>query len=312
METDPCIFGEVEIGQSVYKSIRIPLHALMLTGLVVFHANLIQRLFPETTFSYEKAYQAFIDQNISEHLLAEFYEHAQGDDEKFLSWITTYYFLQGFFRGDQPLSGEIPWEQLTEDDLQMLQEAAQKQEPQSFADIAMRNQTLWQDAFDFQQFPVGAVNDNPDADVFFGNSWKTPRTYGGERSHEGVDIMATVEERGIYPIYSISDGTVENIGWLPQGGYRIGIRSSTGAYYYYAHLAKYGSFGLGDEVQAGDLLGMMGDTGYSEIEGTTGNFPVHLHFGVYFNDETGKEYAINAFPLVQYLRWKRVDHAAGG
>lgn len=273
----------------------------MLTGLVVFHASIIQRLFPETAFSYEAAYQAFIDQDIPEHLLAEFYEEAQGDDEKFLSWLTTYYFLQGFFRGEQPLSAEIPWEQLTGDDLQMLREAARKQEPKSFADIAARNQRLWQDALEFQQFPVGDVSGNPDAGVIFENSWKTPRTYGGERHHEGVDIMATVEERGIYPIYSISDGTVEKIGWLPQGGYRIGVRSPTGAYYYYAHLASYGSFGLGDEVHAGDLLGMMGDTGYSEIEGTTGNFPVHLHFGVYFNDEAGEEYAINAFPLVQYL-----------
>ncbi len=284
----------------------------MLTGLVVFHANLIKRLFPEITFSYEMAYQAFIDQNIPENLLAEFYGNAQGDDEKFLSWITAYYFLQGFSRGDQPLSGEISWEQLTEDDFLILIEAAEMQEPENFADIAARNKKLWQDAFDFQQFPVGAVKDNPNADVVFGNSWKTPRTYGGERSHEGVDIMADVEERGIYPIYSISDGTVENIGWLPQGGYRIGVRSPTGAYYYYAHLAEYGSFGLGDEVHAGDLLGMMGDTGYSEIEGTTGNFPVHLHFGIYFNDETGEEYAINAFPLVQYLKWKQENKAAGG
>lgn len=34
-------------------------------------------------------------------------------------------------------------------------------------------------------------------------------------------------------------------------------------------------------MKAGDLLGYMGDTGYSTVEGTTGNFPVHLHLGIY-------------------------------
>lgn len=36
----------------------------------------------------------------------------------------------------------------------------------------------------------------------------------------------------------------------------------------------------GDQVQAGEMLGFMGDSGYGE-EGTTGQFPVHLHLGIY-------------------------------
>jgi murein DD-endopeptidase MepM/ murein hydrolase activator NlpD len=38
-------------------------------------------------------------------------------------------------------------------------------------------------------------------------------------------------------------------------------------------------------VQAGTLLGFMGDTGYGE-EGTSGKFPVHLHVGIYVNQIT--------------------------
>lgn len=46
----------------------------------------------------------------------------------------------------------------------------------------------------------------------------------------------------------------------------------------------------GDQVRAGDLLGYMGDSGYGP-EGTTGQFPVHLHVGIYMplgvEDEPG-------------------------
>lgn len=151
-------------------------------------------------------------------------------------------------------------------------------------------------------FPVGAIDNMPEATVTFGNSWFSERSYGGERVHEGTDLMASVNTRGIYPIYSVSDGIVENIGWLELGGYRIGIRSESGAYFYYAHLSEYAeAFAIGDKITAGTLLGYMGDTGYSKVEGTTGMFDVHLHFGIYLQDEDGMEYAINPYPQLLYL-----------
>ena len=68
--------------------------------------------------------------------------------------------------------------------------------------------------------------------------------------------------------------------------------------FYYAHLSDYAKdFQIGEEVKAGTLIGFMGDTGYSDTPGTTGNFPVHLHFGVYFDDESGKEFSVNPFPF---------------
>ena len=173
-------------------------------------------------------------------------------------------------------------------------------QPEKFERIQSKIEAMWTDAV---LFPVGAIENEPGATVDFANSWRQSRTFGGDRFHEGCDIMASVNQRGIYPIYSVSDGVVENIGWLRLGGYRIGIRSRHGAYFYYAHLSDYAKdFQIGEEVKAGTLIGFMGDTGYSDTPGTTGNFPVHLHFGVYFDDESGKEFSVNPFPLLRYLK----------
>lgn len=153
---------------------------------------------------------------------------------------------------------------------------------------------------DMTYFPV--AEDTEEQYTFsYDNSWNTPRTYGGKRRHEGTDIMATCNKRGIYPIVSVSDGIIENKGWLEQGGYRIGVRSKHGGYYYYAHLYSYApDLEIGDTVIAGQLLGFMGDTGYSKVEGTTGNFAVHLHFGIYYN-EGEKETSVNPFYILKYL-----------
>ena len=179
---------------------------------------------------------------------------------------------------------------------------AKRYQPQAYARICGYLSAVWDD---LERFPVGTVASDGNAGVSFADSWMQSRNFGGERGHEGCDIMASVNERGIYPIYSVSDGVVENVGWLRLGGYRIGIRSPSGAYFYYAHLAEYAKeFEVGETVLAGTHLGYMGDTGYSDIPGTTGNFPVHLHFGIYINDENGQELSVNPYPMVLYL-WEQ-------
>lgn len=156
---------------------------------------------------------------------------------------------------------------------------------------------------DMVYFPVPESSyDTKGYSVTYVDSWMQSRNFGGERSHEGCDIMAGINERGHYPIVSISDGYVEKMGWLKLGGYRIGIRSLNGVYFYYAHLNDYApDLKVGDEVKAGELLGFMGDTGYSEVEGTTGYFPVHLHLGIYCNDAEGKEKSCNPYPFLKEL-----------
>lgn len=138
------------------------------------------------------------------------------------------------------------------------------------------------------------------------DSWGQARSYGGKRLHEGTDIMSGNNVRGYFPVVSVSDGLIEKVGWLKLGGYRVGIRSDTGAYYYYAHLCDYeDGIKEGERVKAGDVLGTMGDSGYSEVEGTTGEFPVHLHFGVYY-DMYGKETSFNPYYILRALeQYKR-------
>lgn len=134
----------------------------------------------------------------------------------------------------------------------------------------------------------------------FDDGYGEGRSYGGSRSHEGIDIMPTRERRQKIPIQSVSDGIVEQIGWLELGGYRVGIRTKSGLYFYYAHLKKYApELQKGDRVQAGTLLGYMGDTGYGP-EGTQGKFPVHLHFGIYY-DKDREESTVNPYYLLRYL-----------
>lgn len=136
--------------------------------------------------------------------------------------------------------------------------------------------------------------------VSYENGYGAPRTYGGDRSHEGIDIMSSVDEPGCLQIQSVSDGVVEKIGWLPLGGYRIGIRAESGFYYYYAHMDTYAE-GMkeGKKVHSGEILGTMGNTGYGE-EGTKGKFPVHLHFGIY-RQVDGEEMSLNPYYLLEVV-----------
>lgn len=121
----------------------------------------------------------------------------------------------------------------------------------------------------------------------FGNS----RSFGFQRKHLGNDIMGALGT----PIVAVEGGVVEAMGWNRYGGWRIGIRSfDSRRYYYYAHLQKDHPFaeGLsqGDMVQAGDVIGFMGRTGYSDKENVNNISAVHLHFGMQLIfDEKQKE-----------------------
>ena len=111
----------------------------------------------------------------------------------------------------------------------------------------------------------------------FGNR----RTFGFARKHLGHDMMGSLGT----PIVAVEGGIVEAMGWNRYGGWRIGIRSADNQrYYYYAHLQKDHPFAdglaVGDVVQAGDLIGFMGRTGYSDKENTNNIETVHLHFGI--------------------------------
>lgn len=117
------------------------------------------------------------------------------------------------------------------------------------------------------------------------------RSFGFKRKHLGHDMMGSLGT----PVVAVEGGIVEALGWNRYGGWRIGIRSfDSKRYYYYAHLQKDRPFapGLaeGDMVQAGDLIGFMGRTGYSDKENVNNIETVHLHFGLQLIfDESQKE-----------------------
>ncbi len=117
------------------------------------------------------------------------------------------------------------------------------------------------------------------------------RSFGFKRKHLGNDLMGQLGT----PIVAVEGGVVEALGWNRYGGWRGGIRSfDSKRYYYYAHLKKDAPFApgleVGSMVQAGDLIGFMGRTGYSDKENTNNIETVHLHFGMeLIFDESQKE-----------------------
>ena len=139
------------------------------------------------------------------------------------------------------------------------------------------------------------------------NDFGAARSFGFRRKHLGNDLMGTLGT----PVVAVEGGLVEAMGWNRYGGWRIGVRSfDSRRYYYYAHLKKDTPFAPnlreGDIVQAGDLLGFMGRTGYSDRENVNNIETVHLHFGMelVFDEsrkECDSEIWVNVYPLVRLL-----------
>ncbi|MDR0931018.1 MAG: M23 family metallopeptidase [Clostridiales bacterium] len=141
----------------------------------------------------------------------------------------------------------------------------------------------------------------------FGNS----RSYGYSRRHLGNDLLGSVGT----PIIAVEGGTIEALGWNQYGGWRIGIRShDKQRYYYYAHLRAKKPYaeGLnqGDTVTAGQLIGYLGQSGYSSKEGSNNIKTPHLHFGIQLIfDESQKDSTnqiwIDAYNIIEFLERNR-------
>lgn len=92
-------------------------------------------------------------------------------------------------------------------------------------------------------------------------------SYG--RTHYGIDFSYGGE--GSSPIVASLGGTVAYAGWNDGGfGYMVAIRLPDGSYDIYAHLHTTPDVRTGQQVSRGQLLGLMGDTGWSD--------GAHLHF----------------------------------
>ena len=139
------------------------------------------------------------------------------------------------------------------------------------------------------------------------------RSFGYKRQHLGHDMMGLIGT----PIIACESGYVEALGWNRYGGWRIGIRSfDNKRYYYYAHLRQNRPYaeGLkeGDYVTAGDVIGYMGHTGYSDTENVNNIETVHLHVGLQLIfDESQKdgnnEIWVDFYQLAGFLSANRCE-----
>lgn len=106
----------------------------------------------------------------------------------------------------------------------------------------------------------------------------------GARKHEGVDIFA----RRLTPAIAAAAGRITSVGTNNLGGNVVWLRPHGKPYnLYYAHLDTQ-LVQSGSEVQIGDTLGLVGNTGNAR---TT---PPHLHFGIY-----GPSGAVDPLPFLR-------------
>lgn len=134
-------------------------------------------------------------------------------------------------------------------------------------------------------FPIAAARP-----VSIRDSWDAVRP--GGRRHEGVDIFAP---HGT-PVRSTTEGVVARLGRNRLGGMVVWIIGPGGQRHYYAHLSRFADLRRGQRIEAGAVIGYVGNTGNAR------STPPHLHYGIYVAGG-----AINPFPLLQKQALQQVD-----
>ena len=134
----------------------------------------------------------------------------------------------------------------------------------------------------------------------FSSTFGAPRS--GGRSHEGNDIFAPVGT----PLLASERGVIARMGVGTLGGTKLWVVGESGTQYYYAHLSAYAE-GITDGtlVEAGEIVGYVGNTGNAI------STPSHLHFEIH---PDGGD-AIDPYPLlhaVDLIDGEHVLPARGG
>ena len=106
--------------------------------------------------------------------------------------------------------------------------------------------------------------------VAYTDTFKAARAVVGW--HHGEDIFAPIGA----PVLAVARGSLFSVGWNDIGGNRFWLRDTQGNEFYYAHLSAFTTLAVnGAQVQAGDVIGFVGNTGDAQ---TT---PPHLHFEIH-------------------------------
>ncbi len=131
-----------------------------------------------------------------------------------------------------------------------------------------------------QRFPI-------QGQCFYGNTWHAPR--GNGRVHEGVDVIAA---EGKF-LYAVVDGTITKQYWDQPGalaGNGLRVAQDDGTYFTYLHMSTFApGIAVGTKVQAGDVIGFVGNTGSSATP--------HLHFEIH----PGGGAAVNPYPYIKAI-----------
>lgn len=146
-------------------------------------------------------------------------------------------------------------------------------------------------------------------DTAFRDTWGAPRS--GGRRHTGTDILSPRGTR----IVAVADGTVTFIGEQRLSGYCIKIEHAGGWRTSYLHLnndtvgtddgeggeeaAFAPGLDVGDRVEAGQLIGWVGDSGNAE------HTTPHTHFELIHHDEK-----LNPYEFLK-VAWRRSGREAG-
>lgn len=269
----------------------------------------------------EKSYIKWVEFNVTCEAMKKAYQYDLDthDDEVHLNWVSLLAYLGTKYGGDFKkykekdidevakllMSGEKTEEELAE---QMkyydyYREAYGAVLDGMVGEYEMEDETGWKKVYGLKAFhPIAKGFPYSDYDDFGAS-----RSYGYKRNHLGHDMMGQVGT----PVIAIESGYVAELGWNQYGGWRVGINSFDGRrYYYYAHLRQDRPYaeGLkkGDVVQAGDVIGYIGRTGYSVEENVSNINEYHLHFGLQLIfDESQRngsnEIWVSGYELVKFL-----------
>jgi murein DD-endopeptidase MepM/ murein hydrolase activator NlpD len=102
-------------------------------------------------------------------------------------------------------------------------------------------------------------------------------------------------------VLAAADGTVFSVGWNKVGGWRLWLRDRAGNEFYYAHLSAYSPIAVDNaHVDAGDVLGFVGNTG------DAAGGPTHVHFEIH---PSGR-WAVPAWDYLQAWQGHRNPFAA--
>ena len=94
---------------------------------------------------------------------------------------------------------------------------------------------------------------------------------------------------------AVADGKLANVGSLPISGNRLWVYADSGDQFFYAHLSAFSANAVNDRhVEAGEVLGYVGNTGDAEPT------PPHVHFEIHPGGEA--EDAIDPHAIL--LAWQ--------